>query len=122
MSRRDEAIQVAAVAVAMVTDGDEGSTLITIGNPQNRVLLEVYGERIFQENKWGTRHHDPEVWMMILAEEVGELAQEVLNDHHGAMSDTSMEIAGSLTHLISAGLLAKAWLESPDRDWNQSRR
>ncbi len=36
-------------------------------------------ERIDQVRKWGIQDHSPEKWHLILSEEVGELAQEMLN-------------------------------------------
>ena len=41
----------------------------------NAVRAETYN----QDEKWGAdRDHDPEIWMTILMEEVGELAQACL--------------------------------------------
>lgn len=87
MSLREELIQVAAVAVAIVQDIDTGTTAMDIPAPSpieglriyvtELVLEEVAAERQRQERKWGPRHHDNEVWMNILAEEVGEAAREV---------------------------------------------
>ncbi len=114
MSLRSELIQVAAVAVAAVTDLDAGTTLI-IGNNGLRthrhkvVMSDVEHERFRQEAKWGERHIDAGDWMMILAEEVGESADEInwLNaDHDPAV------VRSVLQHLSIAGEMARAWLES----------
>lgn len=76
---RDELIQVAAVAVAIIQDIDHGSTEMTIHTPReaktDAILDEVERERHRQEAKWGPQHHDPPVWLAILMEEVGEAAQ-----------------------------------------------
>lgn len=83
MGFREEMIQVAAVAVAIVQDLDNGTTEDTWNgrgerNPHTeKVLHEVGYERSRQEIKWGPQHHTPEEWLAILAEEVGEAAQEV---------------------------------------------
>lgn len=45
-----------------------------------RALGSVIYERRQQDNRWGEQNHDPEVWLAILTEEVGELAQAMLND------------------------------------------
>ena len=39
------------------------------------VLAEVAQERERQHAKWGEQNHDPAVWLMVLAEEVGEANQ-----------------------------------------------
>lgn len=40
-------------------------------------ISSVITERTRQDAKWGEQNHDPTVWMGILMEEVGELAQAV---------------------------------------------
>ena len=74
---REELIQVAAVAVAMIECRDRGAaddinTLV--------ILDEIRGERYKQNRKWGAQTHDPEVWLAILMEEVGEAAQAWLKE------------------------------------------
>ncbi|MEK3887473.1 hypothetical protein [Bacillus sp. FSL K6-3431] len=41
----------------------------------NEVLDAVYDERYLQLKKWGLQRHSYGVWLMILMEEVGEVAQ-----------------------------------------------
>lgn len=76
---RDELIQVAAVAIAILTDLEQGST--TLFDPENHrvatpahntAMLEVQQERGRQERKWGAQHHTPFEWLAILGEEFGE--------------------------------------------------
>lgn len=74
MSLRDELIQVAAVAIAIVQDLDTGSTEMDSGYI-GTVLGEVANERDRQEAKWGKQHHHPHSWLAILGEEVGEAFQ-----------------------------------------------
>lgn len=45
---------------------------------RERALDEVRAERERQDAKWGTQTHGPEVWLAILVEEVGELAEAIL--------------------------------------------
>ena len=47
-------------------------------NCQN-ILVDIVEERQRQREKWGTQRHDFSVWHVVLAEEAGELAQEILN-------------------------------------------
>lgn len=85
MSLREELIQVAAVAVAMIEDLDSGLGLgddyvgtDLAATPD--VLVEVLDERRSQEVKWGPRHHDIQTWLTILMEEVGESANAALEE------------------------------------------
>lgn len=47
------------------------------------VLEEVEQERRSQDRKWGQQNHDPERWFTILGEEVGEVAEAVLEADAG---------------------------------------
>lgn len=92
MGLREELIQVAAVAVAIVQDMDYETTEAGDAHPElfpggtsrvQAVLKWVERERWNQEHKWGPQHHTPEEWLAILAEEVGEAAREVYGDSVG---------------------------------------
>ena len=41
---------------------------------------QIHDERLKQEEKWGPQKHQPEKWMVILMEEVGEAAKAILED------------------------------------------
>lgn len=45
------------------------------------VMMAVKAERERQEAKWGEQNHAAEWWLAILMEEVGELAQAILETH-----------------------------------------
>ena len=77
MTYREELIQVAAVAVAMIEVEDRLSADLdgTMG-----ILEEVYQERVAQNLKWGAQGHNQSTWMLILMEEVGETAEEILRE------------------------------------------
>ena len=47
------------------------------------LIKEVQEENERQIKKWGIQEHDVFAWHTILAEEVGELAQEMLNHKFG---------------------------------------
>lgn len=47
--------------------------------PADQALVEVLAERKRQNEKWGVQNHPMPVWLAILSEEVGEMAQEILN-------------------------------------------
>ncbi len=85
MSLREELIQVAAVAVAIVEDLDYGeahaATPTGWGDTQGEaILVDVLDERWRQDNKWGPQHHTELEWLAILAEEFGEAALEIERD------------------------------------------
>lgn len=43
-----------------------------------KVMPLIYWENARQIQRWGTQDHDPYCWFTILSEEVGELAQAIL--------------------------------------------
>lgn len=55
-------------------------------NMQEKILQEIRNERDRQDVKWGSRRQLPqEVWLTILVEEVGEVAESILkrdNDNY----------------------------------------
>ena len=59
----------------------------------NDALLSVVKERIRQDAKWGEQNHNPYIYLAILLEEVGELAQSILQSQfggeHGGPSNVS---------------------------------
>ena len=69
---RTELVQIAAVAMAAIEDLDTGSAS---RDALARVMTDVALERMAQNRQWGPQHHDPIVWLAILAEEVGEVAR-----------------------------------------------
>jgi len=120
MSLSAELIQVAAVAAATVEDLEYGSAniaeleeaehgghFIDYANNQVDVVLEMIGrERERQNDMWGGQHHDPAVWLAILMEEVGEVAEHV---QHTAKSPYLTDL---VDQIIDLGKEAKALLES----------
>ncbi len=80
---RKELIQVAAVAIAIVTDIDQGNTEIRVTSEgftaHDLVLCDVQDERSRQERKWGSQHHTPFEWLAILGEEYGEACQAAVD-------------------------------------------
>ena len=43
----------------------------------SKVYDEITREMLAQVEKWGEQNHDPEYWMVILMEEVGEACHEI---------------------------------------------
>ena len=44
-------------------------------------LDDIYDERRRQDARWGEQNHQPAMWLAILTEELGEVAQEVLDGY-----------------------------------------
>lgn len=44
-------------------------------------FMSLFEERRAQDRRWGVQDYSPEWWLAILTEEVGELAQAVLETH-----------------------------------------
>lgn len=118
MSIETEAIQVAAVAAALVEDcvkptgAPEAQRRGVRGrrwwDPVELVLRMVRDERGRQEEKWGKQRHAPLEWLMVLAEEVGELAAAVA-EQPGAAADAG---SAEVTRLLGqAGEAARQWMK-----------
>lgn len=117
MSMEMEAVQVAAVAAALVEDcarpeaaapgGRSGVRGRRWWDPIELVLRMVRDERARQEEKWGKQRHTPLEWLMILAEEVGELAAEVEARSGGEADAGSRAVT---QRLGDAGREARRWI------------
>lgn len=57
-------------------------------------------ERAAQDAKWGEQNHDPEYWLAILVEEVGEVAAALCKkDRHNYLMET-IQVAAVATAMI----------------------
>lgn len=114
---KDETIQVAAVAAAMIEDisfGEANFEKELPSSPQKQgkpVLAAIAFERQKQDRKWGPQHHDPFTWLMILMEEVGEVAEEVEKD--AGLDNTEDYLVWAVGRM---GRAAKRWLEKRNLD------
>jgi NTP pyrophosphatase (non-canonical NTP hydrolase) len=69
--------------------------------PLLRVLTDVANERDAQDCWFGEQNHEPEVWLAILTEEVGELTRAMLaarfpqyqHGKCGTMRDEAVQVA-----------------------------
>ena len=79
-----ELIQIAAVAIAALqTDlfGDTNPNRVVSGFPvMEDIFTELRKERRRQEDKFGVQARSKEKWMVILMEEVGEAAKDILEN------------------------------------------
>jgi len=79
-----------------------------------RSLLE---ERDRQDAKWGVQDHAPEWWLAILMEEVGELAQAVLETHfdNGPTMEHVRGTDNIRKEAVQCAAVAMAFIECIDR-------
>jgi hypothetical protein len=90
---RTKLVQIAAVCCAIVEDLDNGKS----GWDYTwDAMSDVFSERKAQDAKWGPQHHSLAEWLMILAEEVGELAEATRADI------LTLEVEGTDTYVFDA--------------------
>jgi hypothetical protein len=65
----------------------------------------IQAERARQDKKWGSQNHDDLYWLGILMEEVGEVAQHVIEGRDPYNNHELVEVAA----------VAVAWLEAINR-------
>ena len=82
----------------------------------NRIFDLIRTERKRQDDKWGIQRQHDMIWLAILVEEVGEVAQAILK------KESKERIK---TELVEVAAVAVAWLENiiedPEnisQDWN----
>jgi NTP pyrophosphatase (non-canonical NTP hydrolase) len=71
-------------------------------------------ERDRQNAKWGVQNYTPEWWLAILMEEVGELAQAILETHFDNGTDLG-GIDNIRTEAVHSAAVAMALVECIDR-------
>ena len=77
------------------------------------VLTEVLHERERQENIHGEPNHKPEVWLMIIGEEIGEANKAALECHF----QNNISITNYREELIQVAASAVAAVECLDRTY-----
>lgn len=72
------------------------------------VLHDISEERKRQDNKWGShRSLQDGKWMLILTEEIGEVAMDILNKKNRA---------SVRNELVQCAAVCVAWIEQIDRE------
>ena len=84
------------------------------------VFRDVAEERRSQDAKWGAdRSLHPSLWLTILVEEVGEVAEVILDDMNGVAiaSDDDLTVEDRLREeLVQVAAVAVAQIEQLDRE------
>jgi NTP pyrophosphatase (non-canonical NTP hydrolase) len=63
---------------------------------------DVLEERGRQDHKWGQQDHHPAVWMVILLEEVGEAAKEILEQNWEKYREELVQVAAVSLSMLDA--------------------
>lgn len=80
-------------------------------------LDSILAERVHQDKKWGEQNHNPYIYLTILLEEVGELAQAILQTQFGGDAGGWDNVRKEAVHTAAVAL---ALLECLDRDnWRE---
>ena len=82
---------------------------------ENDALAAVVAERHRQDEKWGEQNHDPAVWLAILTEEVGELAEAVLYDYSGGDERNHTHSESMRAEAVQVAAVAVQFVEYLDR-------
>ncbi|MBN6205563.1 hypothetical protein JYK21_03785 [Ralstonia pickettii] len=78
-----------------------------------KVINDIDQERNRQDYKWGKQVHDYSVWLTILVEEVGEVAQAIQSTHGWGKSTDSNDL---YRELIQVAAVATAVAEQVLRE------
>ncbi len=76
-------------------------------------INDILAERDRQLQKWGEQNHNPYIYLAVLVEEVGELAQAILHTQFGGNHQGWVEVRKEAVHCAAVGL---AIIECLDRD------
>ncbi len=90
--------------------------LLTDPKATAHAVNALFDERQRQDEKWGIQNHDPDHWLAILTEEVGELAKAILEAAHGSPVEDIRKEA------VQVAAVAVALIECLDRgewQWRQ---
>lgn len=91
----------------------EGDVYMAADLEVTRALDDVLERRRMQDAKWGEQNHNPYIYLAILVEEVGELAQAILQTQFGGDKGGWILIRHEAVDVAAVGL---ALLECLDRD------
>ena len=74
-------------------------------------------ERRLQDHKWGYQSHPPEKWHLILSEEVGEVAEAILQGDKTKMQTELIQVAAVIEAWLSNEEVIEMWIgnEEPEQ-------
>lgn len=83
-------------------------------------VQDVIAERLRQDEKWGEQNHDPFIYLTILIEEVGELAQAVLHGRFGGPA--ANKLRDEAVHVAAVALAIVECLDRGKWRWPSDLR
>ena len=78
------------------------------------VLQKIIWERERQNNMWGTQRHDWGTWLIILMEEVGEVAQAMQAEMDWGKATDKKELQKELIHVAAVAVAMAEQIEEED--------
>jgi len=80
--------------------------MTSMAGPERTVAIaEILAERDRQDEKWGQQNHSNDVWMVILAEELGELAMAINEMRFpGGKGATLEDVRKETTHVAAVAM------------------
>lgn len=83
-------------------------------NEKLEIFNQIALERERQDKKWGQQNHNDEIWHLILAEEFGEISQNVCASHFDKV-DAKEQQDNLDKEIIQAASVLVAWAECRKR-------
>ncbi|MGM0776939.1 MAG: hypothetical protein ACQEXE_10315 [Bacillota bacterium] len=71
---------------------------------KEKVLAAINNERIRQDNKWGKQRHDHGTWLIILMEEIGEVAEAMQKDKGWGKESDASDLYGELIQMAAVSV------------------
>jgi NTP pyrophosphatase (non-canonical NTP hydrolase) len=86
---------------------------------KGEVRLDLEHERQRQDQKWGVQRHPYPVWLMILTEEVGEVAEAMQKEYGWGKASDADDLYKELIHVAAVALaIAEQVKEEREQDAN----
>jgi NTP pyrophosphatase (non-canonical NTP hydrolase) len=93
------------------------ATIFLLRNVMKSAIADLMSERARQDSLWGQQDHEAIVWLGILTEEVGELAQQIIEStifNHRQVEEYNFE--SMREEAVQVAAVALALVECLDRN------
>ncbi|WP_077616868.1 MazG-like family protein [Caenibacillus caldisaponilyticus] len=71
---------------------------------RQKVMNDILAERDRQDKKWGIQSHEYPIWLMILTEEVGEVAQAMQKEWGWGKKSDASNLYQELIHVAAVAV------------------
>ena len=88
---------------------------------RQEIAERIAEERRLQDTKWGYQSHPPEKWHLILSEEVGEVAEAILQGDITKMQTELIQVAAVIEAWLSNEEVIEMWIGNEDPAQRQVR-